>query len=331
MSVTDPRSSPETLRDVSERAPEAVSGEDQALACDDGCRDSGPPAGPPSESCVEHVEHARLDGKPRQRVNGLDGGEGCVMACSFASSRTVVPAGEILHAGLDQAAGLRLSAASLTGGTSAGAAERRRLDRRGYCPGDAEVVRIGTAIGPPASTGRSWHLRLGRVAPWRSQGTVLDRQRVVSVRGHVVVNPHLASIRHRIIVQFRRLCVAHGPGGRGVTCGGSVRPMSFRSQPPRRRCRPVAGATWAAGTPAITCLTCWPQPAQVVLPHLLQVTARHMMISPYRWSCAGTARRTAPDGIGELVDRRSRGVHRAPRGSPCCASSIRLPQGVFMV
>ena len=46
----------ETLRDVSERAPEAVSGKNQALACDDACRDSGPPAGPPGESCVEHID-----------------------------------------------------------------------------------------------------------------------------------------------------------------------------------------------------------------------------------------------------------------------------------
>jgi hypothetical protein len=33
------------------------------------------------------------------------------------------------------------------------------------------------------------------------------------------------------------------------------------------------------GTPRITASTCWPQPAQVVLPQLLQVTGRHIRIS----------------------------------------------------
>jgi hypothetical protein len=44
-----------------------------------------------------------------------------------------------------------------------------------------------------------------------------------------------------------------------------LRPMSRRSQPPLQAgswARPVH--RWDAGTPAITCLTCWPQPAQVV-------------------------------------------------------------------
>jgi hypothetical protein len=30
------------------------------------------------------------------------------------------------------------------------------------------------------------------------------------------------------------------------------------------------------GTPAFTESTCWPHPAHVVFPHVLQVTARHM-------------------------------------------------------
>jgi hypothetical protein len=35
---------------------------------------------------------------------------------------------------------------------------------------------------------------------------------------------------------------------------------------------------WLAGTPALTAATCWPQPAQVVLPQFLQETGRHMMV-----------------------------------------------------
>ena len=34
----------------------------------------------------------------------------------------------------------------------------------------------------------------------------------------------------------------------------------------------------ARGTPRMTSSTCWPQPAHVVLPHFLQVTALHMVI-----------------------------------------------------
>ncbi|MPM44066.1 hypothetical protein SDC9_90744 [bioreactor metagenome] len=37
---------------------------------------------------------------------------------------------------------------------------------------------------------------------------------------------------------------------------------------------------WPAGTEALTAATCWPQPAQVVLPQDEQVTGRHMGISP---------------------------------------------------
>ncbi len=68
-----------------------------------------------------------------------------------------------------------------------------------------------------------------------------------------------------------------GVGGEVVAV--QLRPKSLRSQPPL-----VAGSlVWPvhrreAGMPASTWLTCWPQPAQVVLPHFLQVTARHMMI-----------------------------------------------------
>jgi hypothetical protein len=61
------------------------------------------------------------------------------------------------------------------------------------------------------------------------------------------------------------------------------RPKSLPSQPPPLAAGSLAAGSlawpahrWEAGTPAITCVTCRPQPAQVVLPHFLQVTARHM-------------------------------------------------------
>ncbi len=79
-------------------------------------------------------------------------------------------------------------------------------------------------------------------------------------------------------------CGADPPETRARACGRAAvaaqpRLKSLRTQPllaagslawPAQR--------WEAGTPAITCLTCWPQPAQVVLPHFLQVTARHTMV-----------------------------------------------------
>ena len=67
------------------------------------------------------------------------------------------------------------------------------------------------------------------------------------------------------------------------------RPKILRSQPPL----PAAGSlAWPgqrreAGTPASTWLTCRPQPAQVVLPHFLQVTARHMMVLLTGWVLCG--------------------------------------------
>jgi hypothetical protein len=36
------------------------------------------------------------------------------------------------------------------------------------------------------------------------------------------------------------------------------------------------GQRWVVGTDRMTWSTCWPQPAQVVLPQLLQVAGRHM-------------------------------------------------------
>src|SRR6476659_11243995 len=74
-------------------------------------------------------------------------------------------------------------------------------------------------------------------------------------------------------------------------CGTAVVPWTPRYMRGLRQPRPVSrlqkppdfsGLGWPgqrleAGTPAMTWLTCMPQPAQVVLPQVLQVTARHMM------------------------------------------------------
>ncbi len=49
-------------------------------------------------------------------------------------------------------------------------------------------------------------------------------------------------------------------------------PVDFSCSCPRQR--------WEAGTPRMTWSTCWPQPAHVVLPHFLHVTARHICLLP---------------------------------------------------
>jgi hypothetical protein len=51
----------EMLGDISERAAEAVTGENQGFGCDDTGRDGCPPVGSSLESRVEQVQHARLD------------------------------------------------------------------------------------------------------------------------------------------------------------------------------------------------------------------------------------------------------------------------------
>ncbi|GAA2083980.1 hypothetical protein GCM10009821_26520 [Aeromicrobium halocynthiae] len=50
-----------------------------------------------------------------------------------------------------------------------------------------------------------------------------------------------------------------------------------------------------AGTIDLTWATCWPQPAQVVLPQVLQVVGRHMVVlrgqagcSPASWASANS-------------------------------------------
>jgi len=57
-------------------------------------------------------------------------------------------------------------------------------------------------------------------------------------------------------------------------------------RPPKIRSTNEAfGGHWQRldfGTPAITWLACWPQPAQVALPHLRQLTCRHIGRSSWR-------------------------------------------------
>ncbi len=78
-------------------------------------------------------------------------------------------------------------------------------------------------------------------------------------------------------------------------------------RPPKiRSTKDTLGGHWQRldfGTPAITWLTCWPQPAHVALPHLRQVTCRHIVRSSLR------------------VDRTV--THHTPRGLVflCCDNS----------
>jgi hypothetical protein len=54
---------------------------------------------------------------------------------------------------------------------------------------------------------------------------------------------------------------------------GDLAPPKIRSM------KETFGGHWQRldlGTPAITWLTCWPQPDHVALPHLRQVTCRHI-------------------------------------------------------
>jgi hypothetical protein len=82
-----------------------------------------------------------------------------------------------------------------------------------------------------------------------------------------------------------------GVGGRSApgTSDGDVSGVSVPAAGQKgRRTRLTSAASGDRGSDrpggiaAITWLTCWPQPAQVILPHVLQRTARHM-VSSIRW------------------------------------------------
>jgi hypothetical protein len=58
--------------------------------------------------------------------------------------------------------------------------------------------------------------------------------------------------------------------------GGGHRPNRREKKLPSLFSFTWPGHRSARRTPAITWSTCWPQPAQLALPHTLQVTCRHM-------------------------------------------------------
>ena len=62
----------ERFGNIGQRTAEAVRGEDQTLAADHHGRDRSAPIGPLHEPRIQQVHHARLDGEPGQRMDGLD-------------------------------------------------------------------------------------------------------------------------------------------------------------------------------------------------------------------------------------------------------------------
>ncbi|MGH2640946.1 MAG: hypothetical protein ACRDGO_04515 [Actinomycetota bacterium] len=60
------------LGHVDERTMEPVRREDHALATYHGSGERGSPIGPFRETWIRQVDHARLDGEPRQRTDDFD-------------------------------------------------------------------------------------------------------------------------------------------------------------------------------------------------------------------------------------------------------------------
>ena len=56
---------------------ESVRRKNQTFATDYDCRHHYTPIGAPRKSCIEQVDHTRLNREPGQGVNGLDGYEYC--------------------------------------------------------------------------------------------------------------------------------------------------------------------------------------------------------------------------------------------------------------
>jgi arsenite-transporting ATPase len=67
---------------------------------------------------------------------------------------------------------------------------------------------------------------------------------------------------------------------RGASVGGQPRLNNRDSRPPLWAAGSFScpAQRWAAGTVRMTWSTCWPQPAHVVLPQVLQVAGRHMVV-----------------------------------------------------
>lgn len=82
------------------------------------------------------------------------------------------------------------------------------------------------------------------------------------------------------------------------------RPRRRLSQPLWRSVLGCPGHHRAAGTAALTWSMCWPQPAQVVLPQVRQVVARHMVFLSVSVRSAVQGRTPERSfGSAELIDR----------------------------
>ena len=99
----------------------------------------------------------------------------------------------------------------------------------------------------------------------------------------------------------------------GASCPGASTGHADDLRPPKiRSTKEAFGGHWQRldfDTPAITWLTCWPQPAHVALPHLRQVTCRHIGRSSSRVD--RTKSRLYPPGFTDLSLRQ-----RPPRSCP---------------
>jgi hypothetical protein len=112
--------------------------------------------------------------------------------------------------------------------------------------------------------------------------------------------PATTSVRTRIGFLPGRVPGRVLPGR--VNPGASTRHTDDLRPPKIRSTKEAFGGHWQRldfDTPAITWLTCWPQPAHVALPHLRHVTCRH--IGRSSWSVDRTKGPLYPRGFIDLV------------------------------
>ena len=158
-------------------------------------------------------------------------------------------------------------------------------------PANARVVALSLGIEQAELSGLAEGLATSWAAPTparppRPRRTTSRRRRSRAPSCSTDVVAHAADAR----TEPDPDCV--GPPTRGLDGGllsarlrvvGRVRrqprPKSRSKKPPdSRSALGCPGHRSSRGTPAITWLTCRPQPAQVVLPQVLHVTARHMVV-----------------------------------------------------
>lgn len=129
---------------------------------------------------------------------------------------------------------------------SAGHLDRRQqqLQRRGVDRGDAAVPAFGEVE------------RIAQPDQHRGPPQSADPERLCS--GRLSLGKEPLGKRRSSLVELVETSATEQPAqqSRRLRCGAGM-----------------AAAPPAAGTPRLTLSTCWPQPAQVVLPHCLQVTA----------------------------------------------------------